>query len=191
MIDKIDKETDAILVVDLQNDFITGSLAVPGAEDILPNVIGYVEQFAHRFFSADFHSEDHSSFVEQGGPWPPHCVAGTDGSSFHKMLGPYVGNLILKGTDQKFDAYSAFSGTDLTEQLKDKGIKRLFVCGLATDYCVRASVLDARALFDGEVFVLTDAIAAVNVKEGDGDAAIAEMLAVGALPLKTAWWVIC
>jgi nicotinamidase/pyrazinamidase len=185
MIDKIDKETDAILVVDLQNDFITGSLAVPGAEDILPKVIEYVEQFSHRFFSADFHSEDHSSFVEQDGPWPPHCIAGTNGSSFHKVLGPYVGQLILKGTNPKFDAYSAFSGTDLAEQLKDKGIKRLFVCGLATDYCVKASALDARVLFDGDVFVLTDAIAAVNVNEGDGDAAIAEMLMEGALPIKS------
>jgi len=181
----INKETDAILVVDLQNDFITGSLAVPGAEDILPDVIEYVERFDQRFFSADFHPEDHSSFVEQGGPWPSHCVAGTDGSSFHKMLGPYVGQLILKGTDPKFDAYSAFSGTNLAEQLKDKGIERLFICGLATDYCVKATVLDACALFNGEVFVLLDAIAAVDVNPGDGATAIQEMTDAGATPVVT------
>ena len=176
----INKETDAILVVDLQNDFIDGTLAVPGAFNILPNVVKYVEKFDHRFFSADFHPVNHSSFKQQGGPWPPHCIAGTNGSSFHKILYPFVATIIKKGTEVEKDAYSAFDGTDLAKQLEEKGIKRLFVCGLATDYCVKATVLDACQMFNGEVIVLVDAIAAVNINVGDELAAIQEMINAGA-----------
>ena len=181
----INKETDAILVVDLQNDFIDGSLAVPGAISILPKVEEYVKMFDHRFFSADFHPFNHSSFREQGGPWPPHCIAGQNGSSFHKILYPFVATIIKKGTEVDKDAYSAFDGTDLADQLHELGIKRLFVCGLATDYCVKATVIDACQQFNGEVFVLLDAIAAVDINPGDGLAAIQEMTGNGAQMVAT------
>lgn len=181
----INKETDAILVVDLQNDFVDGSLAVPGAINILPRVKEYVEKFDHRFFSADFHPVNHSSFKQQGGPWPPHCIAGHHGSSFHKILYPFVATIIKKGTEVDKDAYSAFDGTDLLKQLEEKGIKRLFICGLATDYCVKATVIDACQQFKGEVFLLIDAIAAVNINTGDDLAAIQEMTGNGATPVAT------
>ena len=176
----IDPRTDAILVVDLQNDFITGSLAVPGAEDILSTVRKWVDRFNFRFFSKDMHPADHSSFVEQGGPWPPHCVEDTEGSNLHASLADIAVLKILKGLDKDKEQYSAFDGTRLGIGLKQLGIKRLFVCGLATDYCVKATVLDALEQFDGEVYVLLDAIAAVDVNEGDGTAAIAEMTLAGA-----------
>lgn len=182
----MDKATDALLVVDFQNDFIDGSLAVPGAEDIIENVRKYVVKcMGPRFFSADFHPENHSSFVEQGGPWPPHCIAGTNGSSFHRVLGPYVATIIRKGTEVEKDAYSAFDGTNLAKILEEKGIKRLYICGLATDYCVKATVIDACQQFNGEVFVLVDAIKAVNINVGDDLAAIQEMINEGAQLIAT------
>ncbi len=178
----IDPRTDAILVVDLQNDFITGSLAVPGAEDILPTVRKWVDRFDHIILSKDMHPPNHSSFIEQEGPWPAHCIAGNFGSDLHVVLDGLRVNVVEKGTEVDKDAYSAFEGTNfnLVERLKMFGIKRLFVCGLATDYCVKATVMDALEQFDGEVFLLLDAIAAVDVTPGDGMAAIAEMTLAGA-----------
>jgi nicotinamidase/pyrazinamidase len=176
----INKKTDAILVVDLQNDFITGSLAVPGAEDIIEKVRYYVEKFSYRFFSKDYHPADHSSFAEQGGPWPPHCVEGTEGAKIHERLADLAINEIPKGMDRDKEQYSAFDGTGMAKGLEQLGIERLFICGLATDYCVKATVLDALQQFNGEVFIYVDAIAAVNVKDGDGHAAIQEMVDAGA-----------
>jgi nicotinamidase-related amidase len=176
----IDSKTDAILVVDLQNDFITGSLAVPGAEDILPAVKKWADRFALRVFSKDMHPENHSSFVDQEGPWPPHCVVGTFGSELHESVSEIGGSIIHKGEEVDKDAYSAFEGTGLATYLKAFNVKRLFICGLATDYCVKATVLDALEQFDGEVYVLLDAIAAVNINVGDADAAIVEMTIKGA-----------
>jgi nicotinamidase-related amidase len=178
----IERKTDAILVVDLQNDFITGSLAVPGAEDILPALRKWIDRFDLIFLSRDMHPPDHSSFIEQEGPWPPHCIAGNSGSDLHVVLDGIKASVVDKGTEVDKDAYSAFEGTgpSLADRLKLFGIKRLFVCGLATDYCVKATVLDALEQFDGEVYILLDAIAAVDVKDGDGQAAIDEMVAKGA-----------
>ena len=176
----INLKTDAILVVDLQNDFITGSLAVPGAEDMLPALKKWVDRFAVRFASRDWHPEDHSSFEEQGGPWPPHCVEDTEGAHMHSILDGIGFLQVGKGMDKDKEQYSAFDGTNLASLLGKLGIERLFVCGLATDYCVKATVLDALEQFDGEVYILLDAIAAVNVHDGDGMAAIAEMTLKGA-----------
>ena len=175
----IDRRTDAILVVDLQNDFITGSLAVPGAEKILPIVKTWVDRFDFRFASMDWHPEDHSSFVGQGGPWPPHCVQHTDGAKLHSVLDDVGFITVGKGMDKEKEQYSAFDGTNLASLLGKLKIKRLFICGLATDYCVKATVLDAVEQFDGEVYLLVDAIAAVNVKDGDGHAALVEMALAG------------
>jgi nicotinamidase-related amidase len=176
----IDSKTDAILVVDLQNDFITGSLAVPGAENMLPTLKKWVDRFAIRFTSRDWHPPDHSSFIDQDGPWPPHCVEDTEGAHMHSILDGVPFIQIYKGKDIDKEQYSAFDGTNLASLLGKLGIKRLFVCGLATDYCVKATVLDALEQFDGEVYVLLDAIAGVNVNVGDADAAIVEMTLAGA-----------
>jgi len=195
---KLDRSTDALLIVDAQNDFFTGSLAVPDSEEIVPVLNNYIDLFEILLFSADCHIPDHPSFKAQGGPWPPHCVIGSNGwgREFHEGLRVptlfYKTAFIIKKGFYK-EAYSAFDGhiTSATPGKKflDKptglflsefSIKRLFVCGLATDYCVKATVLDALKQFDGEVFLLIDAIRAVNVNPGDGDNAIQEMVDAGA-----------
>lgn len=177
--------TDGLLVVDVQYDFLEeGALAVPGSNRVLPVIKKYLHLFAAKSLlvvaSRDWHPESHCSFAENGGPWPVHCVAGTSGAAFHKDLVYPENHLVVsKATDPTRDAYSAFDGTELGEILSDKGIKRLFICGLATDYCVLYSVKDA--INNGfKVVVLNDGIAAVNVNEGDGDRAVEEMEKLGA-----------
>lgn len=130
--------------------------------------------------SRDWHPADHVSFGAQGGPWPVHCQAGTPGAEFHPALETdRIVQVFSKGTDAGREAYSAFDGTDLAGWLRDRGVRRLFVAGLATDYCVRASVLDA--LSEGfQVAVVEDAIGAVDVQPGDGERALAEMREAGA-----------
>ena len=189
---KINKATDALLVVDVQDDFVTGSLAVPGAEEIILIIVKLESKFGTIIYSRDAHISKHPSFQAQGGPWPEHCVIGTHGYRLHSslMYGDAVPVIVDKGLEE--EAYSAFSGTiviqrsdepaDYIEDLLDmRDIKRLFICGLATDYCVKATVLDALKLFDGEVYVLLDAIKAVNIDEGDSFRAIEEMNNAGAL----------
>ena len=136
------------------------------------------------FASRDWHPADHCSFAARGGPWPPHCVADTPGADFCADLSlPPEVEVISKARESDKDAYSAFSGTDLARRLADLAVKRLFVGGLATDYCVRASVLDAlRAGFD--VVLLVDAVRAVNANPGDGAEALEEMRAAGARILR-------
>ena len=130
--------------------------------------------------SRDWHPADHLSFQARGGRWPVHCVAGTPGAEFHHDLETdHIAHVFSKGTDPDAEAYSAFDGTGLAEWLRDRHVGRLYVAGLATDYCVRASVLDARR--EGfDVVVLADAIGAVNVAAGDGDRALDEMRQAGA-----------
>lgn len=190
------ENTDLLLVVDVQNDFITGSLAVPNAEDIIPIINKYIKKFKYVLFSKDMHPANHCSFTDQGGLWPPHCVIGTNGADLHIGL-RMTGDLFIadKGVLVDKDAYSVFEATplvrntpnatgilrdnfDLADHLRLIGTKRLFICGLATDYCVRATVLDAtkNEKFDGPVFLLIDAIKAVEVTSGDGDKAIREMI---------------
>ncbi|SHO46404.1 isochorismatase family protein [Desulfopila aestuarii] len=176
---------DALLVVDMQNDFLPGgSLAVPDSAAIIPQVNSCIERFTANglpvFASRDFHPTDHISFVANGGQWPPHCVAGTWGAEFHPDLRlPDSVIIISKGTDAGREAYSALDATPLSEVLEEKAIERLFVCGLATDYCVLASakdLLDAGYL----VTLITDSMRAVNVHEGDGDRALQSLIELGA-----------
>ena len=176
---------DALLLVDIQRDFVPGgALAVATGDRVVAPAQRCAGRFAQRrlpvFASRDWHPPTHASFRAQGGPWPPHCVAGSAGAQFAEGLRlPEGANVISKGTDPAIDAYSAFGGTDLADQLHRAGVKRLFVAGLATDYCVLASVLDALA--QGlSVTVLRDAIAAVDVQPGDGDRAITAMREAGA-----------
>lgn len=176
---------DALLLVDLQRDFLPGgALAVATGDRVLAPAQRCAERFAQRrlpvFASRDWHPPAHVSFRAEGGPWPPHCVAGSPGAQFADSLRlPDAAAVVSKGTDPAVEAYSAFGGTDLADQLRRAGVKRLFVAGLATDYCVLASVLDALA-HGFSVVVLRDAIAAVDAQPGDGERAVARMRDAGA-----------
>lgn len=174
----------ALLIVDLQNDFLPGgTLGVAKGNQVAQACRRYLDTFvAHArpvFLSRDWHPAAHCSFQKQGGLWPDHCVAETPGAQFAAALNiPDNAAIISKGTAQDKDAYSAFDNTDLDARLKKNNITHLYLCGLATDYCVRASALDARRLHY-EVTLLTDAIAAVNVHPDDGERAIKEMQNAG------------
>lgn len=179
------KAGDALVVVDVQYDFLPGgALGVPDGNAVLPALNGYIRRFATAglpiFFSRDWHPSNHCSFHEQGGPWPPHCVAGSEGAAFADGLHvPEDVIVISKATAAHADAYSAFQGTILADRLRDLGCRRLFVGGLATDYCVLATVRDA--VHEGfAVVVLCDAIRAVNLNPGDGQRAEDEMRRAGA-----------
>ena len=171
----------ALLVVDPQVDFCPGgALAVPAGDQIFPAVNRAAARLPLVVASRDWHPPDHISFRSRGGPWPPHCVAGTPGAEFHSALDrSLIQEVFSKGTAADLEAYSAFDGTGLADWLHSRGVSRLYVAGLATDYCVRASVLDARR--EGfAVVVLQDAIGAVEVQPGDGERALAEMQEAGA-----------
>lgn len=177
---------DALLIVDVQNDFCPGgALAVPEGDQVVPVLNRWIEEARQQsipiFFSRDWHPETHISFKERGGPWPPHCVQGTIGAAFHSGLSfPPNAEVISKGHRLDEDSYSAFGGTNLNEKLKAAGIKRLWLGGLTQDYCVRETSLDAiRAGF--EVHVIVDATRAVNVNPDDGRHALEEVERAGAI----------
>jgi nicotinamidase/pyrazinamidase len=176
----INRKEDALVIVDLQNDFCPGgALTVPDGDRIVPMVNTLIPKFEHVFTTQDWHPADHISFKAQGGIWPPHCVVGTPGADLHPDLKAGGAVQVHKGEESDREAYSGFQGTDLEDQLMDLGIKRIFVCGLATDYCVRATVLDG--INSGfEVIVIADAIKGVEVKPGDSSAAIENMKDAGA-----------
>jgi nicotinamidase/pyrazinamidase len=176
---------DALVVVDVQRDFLPGgSLAVADGDRVLRPINACLELFATHglaiFASRDWHPPNHCSFRAQGGPWPPHCVAGSAGAAFadELHLPAHVG-IVSKATRAEADSYSAFGGTDLMQRLRSAGVKRLFVGGLATDYCVLHTVSDALGA-GFAVVVLRDAIAAVDARPGDGDRAIERMRELGA-----------
>lgn len=177
--------SDAFLITDMQLDFLPGgSLPVAGGDEILPFINKYIKLFdtaqAHVIASRDWHPTNHISFKAQGGPWPPHCIQQTPGANFSPDLKLPKNTLIVsKATNPIREAYSAFDSTDLANQLRKLRIRRLFVSGLATDYCVVNTVLDARKL-GFEVVILIDAILGINVKPGDVDRAIAAILQSGA-----------
>lgn len=177
---------DALLVVDVQRDFLPGgSLPVAGGDRVLAPVRACIERFLALglpvWASRDWHPPQHVSFQAQGGPWPPHGVAGTPGAEFAAALAlPAAVTVISKACTPGREAYSAFDGTDLHRQLQALQVRRLFIAGLATDYCVLASVLDARAL-GYAVVLLRDAVAAVDRQPGDGERALARMAAAGAV----------
>ncbi len=179
------KRGDALIVVDVQRDFLPGgSLAVPGGDEVVPVLNDYMRRFTASGLpvvaTRDWHPEDHCSFADYGGAWPPHCVQGSRGAEFAADLHVSGDVLIVSKADSsEADAYSGFDGTSLEALLVERGVKRVFVGGLATDYCVLATVTDAAAA-DFEVFVLRDAIRAVDVQPGDGDAAIDAMRNAGA-----------
>ena len=179
---------DALLIVDVQKDFLPGgSLAVPGGDEVVPVLRRYLGLFEAKglpvFASRDWHPRDHCSFRARGGPWPPHCVAGSTGADGPPDLPLPAAVIVHKATAADTDAYSAFEGTVLDAGLRDRRVRRLFVGGLATDYCVLNTVRDAVAR-GYAVVLLMDAIRAVNVHPDDGAKAEAEMRRLGALPTR-------
>jgi nicotinamidase/pyrazinamidase len=176
---------DALLVSDVQNDFLPGgSLAVARGDEVIPCLNRWLAEFAAAglpiFVTRDWHPPDHCSFHAQGGPWPPHCVAGTEGARFSPALAlPATAAVVSKATTREREAYSAFEGTDLDQRLRAAGVRRVFVGGLATDYCVLGTVRDAIAR-GYQAVVLPDAVRAVDVTPGDGGRALEEMGRLGA-----------
>jgi len=173
---------DSLLIVDVQNDFCPGgSLAIPAGDAVVPVLNRWIAQGAGlTVASRDWHPPDHMSFSQQGGTWPAHCIQNTPGADFHRDLRlPDDALIISKGMHADFDQYSALDRTELANLLKQQGITRLWIGGLALDVCVRATVLDA--LQQGfQVNLLLDATRPINVKPGDDQRAIAEMKAAGA-----------
>lgn len=180
----------ALLIVDVQNDFCPGgALAVPEGDHVIAPINRYAADAAARgwrvYASRDWHPAVTRHFQPHGGSWPIHCVENTRGAAFHDALQlPAVTTVISKGQDASDDGYSALHGTTpdghtLLTDLQRDGIERLYVAGLATDYCVKHSVLDA--LHHGlTVALLADAIRGVDVTPGDSARAVAEMQAAGA-----------
>lgn len=179
---------DALIIIDVQNDFLPGGrLAVPDGDWAIPVLNGYIDRFAKRrlpiFATRDWHPADHCSFEAQGGPWPPHCIAGSDGAAFADRLQlPADAAVFDKGVEADRDGYSGFSNPSFQQCLTDIGADRLFIGGLATEYCVLHTVRDALGL-GYMVMLLMDAIRAADAHSQDGAKAIDEMLERGAIPV--------
>lgn len=183
-------QSAALLVVDMQKDFCPGgALAVPDADRIVPSLNRYLAEARARdmpvYASRDWHPPVTSHFKEFGGQWPPHCVQGSEGAKFHADLRlPADAIVIAKGDDPAQAGYSAFeghtaTGTTLLSDLRNRHVRRLYVAGVATDYCVKATALDAvRAGFD--VHILSDAIAGIDLHPGDVNRALGELSRAGA-----------
>ena len=180
---------DALIVADVQNDFLPGgSLAVAHGDEVVPVLNRYLTAFVRAglpvFATRDWHPADHCSFHARGGPWPPHCVQGSPGAEFAPGLAlPPSAVVVSKDVRPDDNTYSGFQGGDLDAQLRERGVRRVFVGGLATDYCVFHTVKDALAR-GYAVVLLSDAVRAVNAAPGDGERAEAEMLRLGAVPLR-------
>ncbi len=174
---------DGLLVVDMQEDFMEGgALPVHGARTLVEPLNRVIRLFEKRrlpvIFSRDWHPKGHCSFIESGGMWPSHCVQESEGAKFSRGLYvPGNSHVVSKGTKLHEDAYSAFKGTELQELVRNLGIKRFFVGGVATDFCVKDTVLDALKL-GLEVFLLRDCTA--WVQEETGRKALKEMERFGA-----------
>ncbi len=179
-------KADALIVVDVQRDFCPGgSLAVPEGDTVVPVLNRYMDKFGLKylpvFATRDWHPENHISFKAYGGIWPVHCVKETDGAKFHPELKlPGSAGIVSKATTPGKEAYSGFQGTRLKSMLQRLKVRRVFVGGLATDYCVKNTVLDAlKAGFT--VLFLRDASRGVNVHPQDSELAVEQMLEAGAL----------
>ena len=182
------QDPTALLLIDLQRDFFPGgALAVRGGDLVIPVVNRLLLTFpADRplYATRDWHPPSSTHFKPQGA-WPPHCVAESDGARFHPKLAlPLYARIVSKGIKPESDGYSAFdgaleNGTPLEEELRCRGVTHLIVAGLATEYCVRHSVLDGLGC-GWAVTVVTDAIAPVDLQVGDGERALQEMKTAGA-----------
>jgi nicotinamidase/pyrazinamidase len=174
----------ALVIVDFQNDFTPpdGALAVPDGDAIAPrvNALAHSGQYDLVVATRDWHPPDHGSFAERGGPWPVHCVRDTPGAQLHPALDAGAVDVIVdKGQDPATEGYSGFQDTELAELLRVRGITEITVVGLATDYCVKNTALDA--LREGfTVTVETSAVRGVDVEPGDSERALEELRAAGA-----------
>jgi len=170
---------EALIVVDVQNDFCPGgALAVPGGDDIIDAVNRLAAEAPLVVATRDWHPADHGSFVDQGGAWPVHCVRDTPGAQLHPDLRARIDMIIDKGQTREREGYSGFEDTMLERLLRERGVDNVRVVGLALDYCVKATALDARAA-GFRVVVPADVTRAVNVEPGDGERAVAELRAAG------------
>ena len=171
---------EALLIVDFQNDFTPGgALAVPHGDEIAGRVEELIAsgRFDLVVATRDWHPPDHGSFAEQGGPWPPHCVQGTEGAELHPSLNRAKVDVIVdKGDDPATEGYSGFQGTNLGDLLRERDVDHVMVTGLATDYCVRATSLDA--LSEG-FSVTVDRAGVRGIDEADSERALAEVRAAG------------
>ena len=190
---RVENMSEALILVDIQNDFCPGgALAVLDGDAVVPVLNRYLERAAARglaiYASRDWHPARTAHFKAFGGTWPPHCIQGTPGAELHPDLRlPSGVEIVSKGMSEREEGYSMLDGLlpdgrPLLEALRAAGVTRVFVGGLATDYCVRATVLDALAA-GLETRLLTDASRAVDVRPGDGERATHEMLAAGARPI--------
>ena len=177
-------KNQALIIVDVQRDFCPGgALPVLEGDQVVPVLNEYIKLFkkanARIFATRDWHPPNHISFKMYGGPWPPHCIQQSEGAKFHPSLKlPDDTSIISKAMDPAKESYSGFDGTTLAEELKKEGVARVFVGGLATDYCVKQTVLDAIAL-GFETVLLLDATRGINAKPRDVEQAIDEMAAKG------------
>ncbi len=171
---------EALVIVDVQNDFIPGgALAVPGGDEVIDPLNRLARRYETVYATRDWHPPDHHSFDTEGGPWPVHCVRGTEGAELHRALDTaQIDEIVDKGDRRGVEGYSAFDGTDFERRLRDRGIDSLTLGGLAANICVRWTALEARKLgFD--VKLATDATRGIDVEEGDTERALAEMEAAG------------
>jgi nicotinamidase/pyrazinamidase len=174
----------ALIIVDYQNDFARpdGALSVPAGEEIAGAINGHSGSGDYDLVLAtrDWHPADHGSFAAQGGPWPPHCVQGTEGAELHPDLDTAAIDAIVdKGQDPTTEGYSGFEATGLAERLREHGVDAVTIVGLATDYCVKNTALDA--LREGfAVRVDPAAVRGVEVAAGDSERALEELRAAGA-----------
>ncbi|MCX7758799.1 MAG: nicotinamidase [bacterium] len=181
----VDLSNSALVVIDMQNDFLPGgSLEIPNSDTIIPVVNEYIKFFEGMgltvVYTRDWHPENHISFRENGGRWPKHCVQNTRGSEFHPHVYLPKNYLVIsKAFYPDLEAYSGFQDTELNQKLQEMGVKNLFVCGVATDYCVLNTVLDAINL-GYKVFLLIDAVKGVDLNPNDSEDAVKKMVSAGA-----------
>lgn len=181
--------TDALIIVDMQNDFMPGgALPVPNALSIIPAINRYIELFekakAVVVATRDWHPPNHISFNTRGGPWPPHCIQNTWGAQFHKDLKlPRDTIVISKAFKEDKEAYSGFEDTELDATLRQRGVRRIFVAGVATEYCVKATAEDGLRL-GYQVFILEDAVKGINSPPGSEERAINNLIDRGAVAIR-------
>ncbi len=171
---------DALIVVDVQNDFCPGgALAVTDGDAVIEPINRLIGRASYVVATRDWHPPDHASFASEGGRWPVHCVRDTPGAALEAGLRADRFDLVLdKGQTRELEGYSAFEGTELARVLRERGAQTVHVAGLALDYCVKATALDARSAgFD--VIVHRDATRAVEAEPGDAERALAELTAAG------------
>ena len=181
------RSVDALIIVDMQNDFMpSGALPIENAHTIIPIINKYIKLFKDLggtiVATRDWHPPNHISFNIRGGPWPPHCIQNTKGAEFHPFLElPSNTIVVSKATNEDKEAYSGFDSTELDSVLKARKIKRVFICGVATEYCVKATAIDAINL-GYQTFILIDAIKGVN--KIDSERVINELLSYGIIMLE-------